>query len=182
MFKSPSLTTIVTQPIKIGPLQQNDIEQYHTPKSSPNDLTKNTTLETNKPNNIFKSNELYEYLDLCKYLKLLSRVCENEKLVYDASTNSINIDSRYYFQGIRRWYSNDTRDYTLLFIEKIINSILFFLKTNNESHEQCLTLKKLLIISKVGIENLCITYKDDKNFTSVLAINIDQINTIVNNL
>lgn len=175
MYKSPSLNTILSQPIKISsiniPTTQND-ELFETPKSSPLD-----TIMQSPSHKVVT--EIFDFIELRKNLKLLSRINENDKLTI--INGIINIDQRYYFQGLRRWYTNDSRDLTKKFIEKLIRSTEYYIR-NLKDVDDLKHLSKSLLISKIGIENLCITYNDDKNFTSILSINIEQFMSFINEI
>ena len=122
--------------------------------------------------------ELYEYMELMTNLKLLSYVKEQDKLA--KTENKMEIDNRYYLQGVRRWYNGDSRDLTLHFIEKIVKSAdsisedLAKSKNSDDKYNLKL-LTEDLISSKSGLNNLKITYNEDKLFISTIDNLIEKI-------
>ncbi len=129
-------------------------------------------------NNIIPLNDIFSYIDLRKYLQLISSINEGDKLTF--SGDNINIDKRYYFQGLRRWYTSDSRDLTKNFINKILKSSEYYYSHNNKLDLQ--NLNNSLIISKIGIQNLILTYNEDKSFVSDMKINIELITQLCNRI
>lgn len=122
--------------------------------------------------------ELYEYMELMTNLKLLSYVKEQDKLA--RTENKMEIDNRYYLQGVRRWMNGDSRDITLHFIEKIVKSADSISENlaKSKNPDDKYNLKLLtedLISSKSGLNNLKITYNDDKLFISTIDNLIEKI-------
>lgn len=129
-------------------------------------------------------NEIYEYEELLTNLKLLSQVKEDDKLMADYG-NQYSIDTRYYFQSVRRWIFGDSKDLTCGFIKNIIKSINFHSndliekidKNNKNKVDDILKLNNLtsdMISCRNGLENLKITYRKSPIFRSKIDIFIDQ--------
>jgi hypothetical protein len=153
----------------------------------------NYTTKTNKNENFSKmikdiikddstiklpENYLYNYTDLMTNLKLLSYVKEHDKLTH--TDTKIEIDTRYYLQGVRRWFNGDSRDETLKFIERIVKSAeiiseeLLKSRTTDDKYNLKL-LTDDLISCKNGIYNVKITYNHDKLFVSTIDNLIEKI-------
>ena len=74
-------------------------------------------------------------------LEIISNIKSLEKLI--VNENTIEIDNRY-FQSIRRWYNNDNRYLSLIFVESIILTALGFeTDIENEIEELEKEIKKL---------------------------------------
>jgi hypothetical protein len=129
-------------------------------------------------------NKLFDLMELLTNLKLLSHVKQNEKLSCDNNNNFVEIDNRYYLQGIRRWMNGDSREETIKFIDKLINSSesisekLIMGTIDNTNEDDAHNLKLLtedLISCKNGLNNLKLTYNDDKLFISKMDNYIEMI-------
>lgn len=90
-------------------------------------------------------------------LKLISKIKEGDKIII--KDQSIKIDNRY-FQSLRRWYNNDNRYLSIIFIENAINNALELedsldniINLNNKSIESKEEIKKLTKIQKKSIKD-----------------------------
>jgi hypothetical protein len=123
---------------------------------------------------------LFNLMELLTNLKLLSHVKQHDKLTCDNKAELVCIDSRYYLQGIRRWICGDTRIETISFIDKIVVSAEYLsenliLSKNIDDKHNLKILTEDLISSKNGLNNLKITYFDDKLFVSRVENYIEKI-------
>ena len=119
-------------------------------------------------------------MELLTNLKLLSHVKQNDKLTCDIKNDVVEIDSRYYLQGIRRWICGDTRVETINFIEKLVISAEYLsenliLSKNVDDKHNLKILTEDLISCKSGLNNLKITYFDDKLFVSRIENYLEKI-------
>ena len=112
--------------------------------------------EEDKKNDIFENMEINK-----KILERLSEIKVGDKII--VNDNNIDIDNRF-FQFFRRWYNNDNRYLSIIFIENCINLNIRSLRNKSlqiepEIVEEC---NKLLEKCVNGIKNLGETYKGDK--------------------
>jgi hypothetical protein len=173
----------------------NDTPNNDTPNNdTPNNDTKNNDTKNNdtKDNDTKDNNDntqqkqpvefskLFDLMELLTNLKLLSHIKQNEKLSCDNGNNFIEIDNRYYLQGIRRWMNGDSREETIKFVDKLINSTESISEKliNGSNEDDSHNLKLLtedLISCKNGLNNLKLTYNDDKLFISKMDNYIEMI-------
>jgi hypothetical protein len=123
---------------------------------------------------------LFHLMELLTNLKLLSHLKQHDKLTCDTKNDLIEIDSRYYLQGIRRWICGDTRAETINFIDKLVVSAEYLsenliLSKNVDDKHNLKILTEDLISSKNGLNNLKITYFDDKLFVSRVENYLEKI-------
>ena len=123
---------------------------------------------------------LFHLMELLTNLKLLSHVKQHDKLTCDTKNELVEIDSRYYLQGIRRWICGDTRTETINFIDKLVVSAEYLsenliLSKNTDDKHNLKILTEDLISSKNGLNNLKITYFDDKLFVSRVENYLEKI-------
>ena len=117
-----------------------------------------------------KANKLIDIIDydtqLLFNLDAVSSIKKDEKITI--INNLISVDNRYYFQGIRRWWSNDNRIISANVIIKLINNvhdrIIILL---NEDYESKILNKKL-------VKNSNISTIDEKVINGYLGIVIKQ--------
>ena len=126
---------------------------------------------------------LYNIMDLMTNLKLLSYLKEHDKLTQ--TEQKMEIDNRYYLQGIRRWYGGDSREETIKYIDRIIRSAdnisEQYMKSKLEDDKHNLKLlTEDLIACRNGLYNLKITYNDDKLFISTIENFIEKIKIRIN--
>lgn len=134
-------------------------------------------------------------------LKIISNLKPNDKLTLRG--NILDIDKPYYYQGVHRWWNDDSRVNTLLELEKIINksfniidkiyksevennlnpnednyyeqvSSSSYFKNENSQQLQCYSLE--LKNSIKGLQNLQMTYKSDISICSKIDVIIEKIN------
>jgi hypothetical protein len=146
-------------------------------KEQPKDLNKNTEVK-NEP-----VDELYNFMDLMTNLKLISHLKENDKLTH--TEVKMEIDTRYYLQGIRRWLYGDSREETIKYIDRIIRSADVisdkFIKSKSDDDKYNLKLlTEDLIACRNGLNNLKITYNEDKLFISTIENFIEKIKIRIN--
>lgn len=93
-------------------------------------------------------------------LKIISQVGKNEKLaIYE---NKLYIDRSYYFQGLRRFFSGDTRTGVATFISTLVKDSRTLCKTlKNGDKEKHKELLADLSRAENGVRNLETTYADD---------------------
>ena len=168
----------IEEPIKIVTQQPTHHNKKHhiqtitpVPVISPTQITQPTQ---QVPENLF------HLMELLTNLKLLSHVKQNDKLTCDSKNDLIEIDSRYYLQGIRRWICGDTRAETINFIDKLVVSAEYLsenliLSKNVDDKHNLKILTEDLISSKSGLNNLKITYFDDKLFVSRVENYLEKI-------
>jgi hypothetical protein len=123
---------------------------------------------------------LFHLMELLTNLKLLSHLKQHDKLTCDNKNDVVEIDSRYYLQGIRRWICGDTRTETINFIDKLVVSAEYLsenliLSKNIDDKHNLKILTEDLISSKNGLNNLKITYFDDKLFVSRIENYLEKI-------
>jgi hypothetical protein len=126
---------------------------------------------------------LYNIMDLMTNLKLISHLKEHDKLTQ--TEQKMEIDTRYYLQGVRRWFGGDTRDETIKYIDRIIRSADIisdkFLKSKSDDDKHNLKLlTEDLIACRNGLNNIKITYNDDKLFISTIENFIEKIKIRIN--
>lgn len=148
-------------------------KKHHIQPISPTPVTSNQTTQAIPEN-------LFHLMELLTNLKLLSHVKQHDKLTCDNKNDSVCIDSRYYLQGIRRWICGDTRTETINFIDKLVVSAEYLsenliLSKNVDDKHNLKILTEDLISSKNGLNNLKITYFDDKLFVSRVENYIEKI-------
>jgi hypothetical protein len=168
------ITQQPTQPTQ--PLQTNHkkhIQQTQNIQQQPH------TIPTNQPTQQIPEN-LFHLMELLTNLKLLSHVKQHDKLTCDNKNDVVEIDSRYYLQGIRRWICGDTRTETINFIDKLVVSAEYLsenliLSKNVDDKHNLKILTEDLISSKNGLNNLKITYFDDKLFVSRIENYLEKI-------
>jgi hypothetical protein len=156
------------------------------------DIIKDQPKEQNKEKDINKEikdsmslpeDYLYNFMDLMTNLKLISHLKEHDKLTQ--TEQKMEIDSRYYLQGVRRWLGGDSRDETIKYIDRIIRSADTisekFIKSKSEDDKHNLKLlTEDLIACRNGLNNLKITYNDDKLFISTIENFIEKIKIRIN--
>jgi hypothetical protein len=153
--------------------------------------TSNNTSNLSKIQNIKIPENLFHLMELLTNLKLLSHVKQNDKLTCDIKNDIVSIDSRYYLQGIRRWICGDTRNETINFIDKLVVSAEYLsenliLSKNTDDKHNLKILTEDLISSKNGLNNLKLTYSEDKllisrveNYLEKIKLRIDKNNKYV---
>lgn len=120
-------------------------------------------------------------------LDTLGNLQKNEKLT--EHNGLLSVDNRYYFQSIRRWWSNDDRQKsarkTLLIITSVskrINDLT--IDNNNMDHNKIRLINKYylaMIKAKIGINNIRLTYTDQftKNIFDVSVGKIDDMLSVI---
>jgi len=133
-------------------------------------------------------------------LKILSNIKPNDKLTI--VDNIFSIDSPYIVQGIYRWWNQDSRNNTILEIERLINNAFkiidtiycselntftsknnnyYYKQSNAEKYFQTENSQQLQIFSSEltntikGLQHLKLTYKQDISMCSKIDIVIDKI-------
>tara|TARA_Y100001970_G_scaffold293717_1_gene442596 strand:- start:1516 stop:2013 length:498 start_codon:yes stop_codon:yes gene_type:complete len=121
----------------------------------------------------------YKLLDL----EIIKQVKENDKLglIVLPGTKKLFVDSSSTLSGLRRWYNGNNREDTINYIEDLfvkiekISNLLINGKHKNLSN----TLKKSLIESIKGLENLKKTYETDSITVAKLILIINKLNVII---
>ena len=127
-------------------------------------------------------------------LKILAQLQEYDKLI---SQEILEIDNRTLFQGLRRWYNEESREKTVKQIEIVFDHIFTYIEqevrgvgqktTSNELFDQDtyqLLQRFILDISNAigGIENLRLTYREDITIRSKLTLLVDKLKIKTNRL
>ena len=117
--------------------------------------------------------------DVVLNLKLISKIKQNDKMI--VVNKIIRVDNRL-LQPVFRWYTSDNRIETLQFIELLVNKALDNV-TNVVKEDLVYTsdlIKKELINSLIGLENLNATYKNDIYISSKIDLLKDKIKKLCN--
>lgn len=125
-------------------------------------------------------------------LKILSKIQKNGRICR-SSNGIITLENETFYQSIKRFMANDSRQQSVFEINSIINETIECMSnlvnskymnkqynTTDEYYKNCEVLHLLLIElfnAKCGIENLRFTYSSDPNITSQLDILIVKINS-----
>tara|TARA_B100001057_G_C22705733_1_gene893685 strand:- start:495 stop:962 length:468 start_codon:yes stop_codon:yes gene_type:complete len=112
--------------------------------------------------------------ELVLNLKLISKIKHNDKMI--VIDKVIQTDQRL-LQPIRRWWTSDTREDTVNYVELIINQTIQYLNINNDNE----SILKELPLTIRGLDNLKSTYKADQLFKSKIDILKEKITRICNN-
>jgi hypothetical protein len=157
---------------------KNSINDNNVSDNNHKDIVKNENKSTN-------FEDIYNLMDTLTNLKLLSHVKQSDKLACNSTEDVVQIDTRYYLQGIRRWYYGDNREETIKFIDRLILSsenlsetLILGLNTDDKHNLKLLT--EDLISCKTGLNNLKSTYFDDKLFISKIENYIEKVNMRIN--
>lgn len=141
--------------------------------------------EIKNDNNSNNFDTIYNLMEVLTNLKLLSHVKQSDKLACNGTEDVVQIDTRYYLQGIRRWFYGDNRDETIKFIDRLIlssenlsESLILGLNPDDKHNLKLLT--EDLIACKTGLNNLKSTYFDDKLFISKIENYIEKVNMRIN--
>jgi len=117
--------------------------------------------------------------DVILNLKLISKIKQNDKMI--VVNKIIQVDNRF-LQPIFRWYTSDNRAETFNFITLIINkgteNLLSDKKEDSIYSKEF--IKKELLNSLQGLENLGATYKNDILISSKIDLLKDKIKKICN--
>ena len=110
-------------------------------------------------------------------LKIIGLLEKNDKI--SINDELIKIDHNTLFQGMKRWWFESNRMKGIIFIETLINTIdtnyktlIRKTKTTPANNKLINTIQLYLTNAVDGLENMKLTYKDDKEYTS----KIDTIN------
>ena len=112
--------------------------------------------------------------ELILNLKLISKIKHNDKMI--VIDKVIQTDQRL-LQPIRRWWTSDTREDTVNYVELVINQTIQYLNINNDNE----SILKELPLTIRGLDNLKSTYKADQLFKSKIDILKEKITRICNN-
>ena len=173
-----SIVSIVSNENSINNQITEDIKDI---KDIKTDLVKTDLVKTESTN----YENIYNLMDTLTNLKLLSHVKQSDKLACNGIEDIVHIDTRYYLQGIRRWYYGDNRDETIKFIERLIISSenlseSLILGLNQDDKHNLKLLTEDLISCKTGLNNLKSTYFEDKLFISRIENYIEKVNMRIN--
>ena len=129
-----------------------------------------------------------KYDDVIVNLKLIGQLKEDQRL--RIRDNAFDIDQRY-GHTLVRWLWSDSRDKSIEFLTKIVESAEFHstrlneeMETNNNDKDTNHKLNNLtndLHASLNGIDKLRITYRNDHVFRSKLDVITDKIRVIIEN-
>ena len=135
-------------------------------------------------------------------LKIISNLKPNDKLTI--KDNILVIDQPYYYQGVTRWWNQDSRTGTMVELEKIVNDTFtiidniytselqsktgssidnnFYYKRSipesyfkNENSQQLQSFSSELSNAIKGLQNLKLTYKNDISICSKIDVMIEKI-------
>lgn len=165
------------------------------------DINNNTS--KSNINEIYRDNTVITEKDVLTNLKIISNLKPSEKLTHQ--NNILIIDPPSMSQGIGRWWNSDSRDQSILLIEKIIETAFELIdniytsevdssqndndKNNyyakrimpktyfkNENSMQLQTYSMELSNSIKGLQNLKLTYLSDISICSKIDVLIEKIN------
>ena len=144
---------------------------------------------------IFNNNNTFEFIDLAEEivnnnLKIISELSSNKKLNLIKNSSELNKNKlfNYYleidnsiFPQLSRWYYNNSRDKIIEYIEIIINEGLNFYTyyKKNFNYFKTIEIYNNLKNSLNGLDNLIITYKNDKKITDNINNLIKKINIYI---
>jgi hypothetical protein len=154
-----------------------------------------TTLETDQPTSSDQESDKFadlSYMDVQINLRLLSDIKEGEKLMV-VDGRCITVDQRY-VQMVRRYWTSDSRERTLRFINHLIIAAKKYCdeavekvkvcKNNQikqDNLEKLINIQSLLRSSTTGLGRMATTYADDKRnlatintFCSTISVFCDQ--------
>lgn len=129
-----------------------------------------------------ESSDKYEFKplnhdDVQINLRLIAKVGIEEKLHVSSDGKHIIVDSRY-MQSLMRLISGDSRKKTLAFIQHVYDETKRLCNEavddiNNgieqkETTEKLIAIHSLIGMSEEGLNNLVVTYKDDKQFIATI--------------
>jgi hypothetical protein len=109
---------------------------------------------------------------ITRYKKIITR--ENLLNIEKYDSTSFNI-----FQPIKRWFNGDSREATLIKLDKVITNACDLI--NKKCNDQK-TLIKYTIKSKIGLNNLKETYKTCPQTMARIDVIIDKIDMMFNNV
>lgn len=146
-------------------------------------MTNDRYIYTDIKKNIEFSDLSYE--DIQINLRLLGDLKEGEKLMV-SNGKYIHVDQRY-IQGIRRYFTDDSRTKSLSFIHHIIywtkiycSDAVSAINRNYETQVNMailINIQKLLGSAQTGLGRLLITYGDDKHNKATIETFISSIST-----
>ena len=119
-------------------------------------------------------------------LKIISKVKKGTKLCI--RKGNLAIDYEGYFQSLRRWILNDSRDMIIMHIKTVIGNAC---KIAEEEFDKPTADKRSWLLTSLyeefrmtinGMENMKGTYHDDEVFKAQCDIMIDKIKIISNRL
>lgn len=108
-------------------------------------------------------------------LKLIAKIKQNDKMI--VVNKLLNVDTRV-LQPLRRWYTSDSRMDTIAFIEFVILSALECLQKTKDNVYDDETMKRELLNTLSGLDNVSATYKIDTLIISKLDILKEKINRL----
>ena len=118
-------------------------------------------------------------------LKIIGLLEKNDKI--SINDELIIIDHNTLFQGMKRWWFESNRMKGIIFIETLINTIdtnyktlIRKTKTTPANNKLINTIQLYLTNAVDGLENMKLTYKDDKEYTSKIDTINDNIRQIIN--
>jgi hypothetical protein len=167
----------------------NNNDYCHAPKSNKS-TTRHITPTSTVTSTIVEKEETFDINNILLNLKIIAGIQKYNKLLSSSNDNILKIDNNNtLYQGIFRWYYNETRIHTLEIIEKLIDDIFNIINqviggkltidknnilTYNNSNliqQLCLELTNAL----TGLENLKFTYSTDQTIEARLNIVIHKI-------
>ena len=158
---------------------------FVSPESSPllegQKINFNIPLINNNNNNTNSSDTDEELDNIVLNLKILSKLKENYKL--NVNDKNLSIDSSY-IPSITRYFSDDSRNGTIIFLEnldKLIKNKIEKIVEENSNNNMFLNSKENILLqishnltmSLVGLNNLIKTYNNDELITSKLEMVIN---------
>ena len=119
-------------------------------------------------------------------LEIIKQINENEKLAINILPGSVKlfVDNNQYLTGIKRWYKGYNREDSIKYLEDLTNNIEktseIILNGNHNNLGEI--LKKAIIQSITGINNLKNTYIHDSIITAKLILITNRLYKVVSNL
>lgn len=126
---------------------------------------------------MINSSKLKSYL---LNLEIIAMLKQSDKLIIN-DNYQLNIDNSYYLGFLTRWYYNQNRYNAIDYLDTIIieiNNIKVDL-INELNYELSNQLKLSLINSKIGLNNLQLTYQQDNLTLAKIQLILNRINQII---
>jgi len=107
-------------------------------------------------------------------LKVISMIKEGQKVKVRNGLLDLEVESNGLKVGIMRWFNNDNRHTTLLYVKNSINNAIGMLNLNPNHSDK---IKQYLNDSIRGINALEITYGTDASITASLQVIQERVKT-----
>lgn len=117
-------------------------------------------------------------------LEIIKQIENDDKLavLQEKGETKLYVHYSSYFLSLKRWYYGYTRDDTILYLEKLLDSIdkSSIVIINGNHFELANLLKNSIYNSLKGLNNLKITYNDDSIINSKIILIENKLKSIFN--